>query len=280
MSENEKTQRHVLFVSDSTGITVETLGRNLLNQFSMFQFVSHTFRFVNDEVTLQEVIEKIRSIIGETQLRPIVISTLIDKQLRQLIMAEDVFYLDIFDTFIEPLETELQASARLGMGKAHGIVNDKYYAERIDAVNYTVKTDDGVRISEYDNADVILVGVSRTGKTPTSLYLALHYGLATANYPIIDDDLESPVIPKFLNKYKDKIFGLMISPDSLQKIRQKRRPDSPYASLPQCQYEIRQSEQMFIKSDIPFFNTTNMSVEEVASLIISQVQLKPRTFVP
>lgn len=279
MSNNEQ-ERHVFFVSDSTGITVETLGRNLLNQFSMFKFVSHTFRFINTEESANIVIANIKEFCSASGIKPIVISTMIDEKLRNIIASQNVFYLDIFDTFIEPLEKELQVSARLGMGKAHGIVDDDYYAERIDAVNFTVKTDDGVRVHEYDNADVILVGVSRTGKTPTSLYLALHYGLATANYPIIDEDLELPVIPDFLNQYKNKLFGLMISPENLQKIRQKRRPGSPYASLAQCQFEIRQSEQMFIKSEIPYFDTSNMSVEEVASLIISNMQTKPRIFVP
>lgn len=280
MSSDEQQIRHVLFVSDSTGITAETLGRNLLNQFPLFKFTPHTHRFINTEEKAKKVLLNINQLTEKSPVRPIVISTLVNYDLRKIIASSNAMFMDVFDNFIDPLEKELGTSATLGMGKAHGILNDDYYAERIDAVNYSVKTDDGVRVYDYQNADVILTGVSRTGKTPTSLYLALHYGLATANYPLDDDDLEQSNIPRCLDEHKEKIFGLLISPENLHHIRQKRRLNSPYSSFSQCQYEIRRSKQIFIESGIPYFDVSNMSVEEVSSTIMNLMNLKPRTFVP
>lgn len=272
--------RPVFFVSNSTGITVETLGRSLLYQFSSIQFESHSLRFIDTTAKAKEALVTINEFGNKTGLRPIILSTLIKTELREIVAKANGLYLDVFDSFIAPIEKEIGYEAKLGMGRSHGIIDDDYYSERIDAVNYSLRTDDGVRAQEYAQADVILTGASRTGKTPTCLYLAMHYGLKAANYPIVDEEIDSNSIPAPLKEHKNKIFGLIVTPERLQNIRTKRRADSQYASLSQCQYEIRQTETLFQHEDLPYYDVSGMSIEEVASSIMSTLKLSPRTFSP
>ncbi len=280
MQNKNNTSRPVFFVSNSTGITVETLGRSLLYQFSTIQFESHSLRFVDTADKANQAVQTINKLASETGLRPIILSTLVKPELRDILSAADGLYLDIFDIFIAPIEEEIGCEAKLGLGRVHGIVDDEYYSERIDAVNYSLKTDDGVGAREYSQADVILTGASRTGKTPTSLYLAMHYGLKAANYPIVDDELESHSLPLSLKNYKDKVFGLLVTPERLQSIRTKRRSDSEYSSLSQCQYEIRQTETLFQQENIPYFDVSSMSIEEISSNIMNMLKISSRTFLP
>ena len=272
--------RAVFFVSNSTGITVETLGRSLLYQFATTQFESHSLRFVDTEEKARQALESINRLAAETGLRPIILSTLVKPELRKIISKANGLCLDMFDLFITPIEKELGSEAKLGMGRSHGITDNLYYDERIDAVNFSLKTDDGIGGSAYADADVILTGASRTGKTPTSLYLAMHYGLRAANYPLVDEEIDSLSLPPLLKKYQDKVFGLLVTPERLQSIRTKRRPDSQYSSLSQCQYEIRQTKALFEHEKLPYFDVSNMSIEEIASNIMSMMQIKPRKFLP
>ncbi len=275
-----KNSRAIFFVSNSTGITVETLGRSLLYQFSSTQFESHSLRFIDTVDKTKEAVETINKYAEETGLRPIILSTLVTPKLRQIMATANGLYLDVFDTFIAPIEKEIGYEAKLGLGRAHGIVDDAYYSERIEAVNYSLKTDDGVGAREYSQADVILIGASRTGKTPTSLYLAMHYGLRAANYPIVDEELDSHSLPAPLKVHKDKLFGLLVTPERLQSIRTKRRADSQYSSLSQCQYEIRQTKSLFQQQNIPYFDVSSMSIEEVSSNIMNMLKIGSRTFLP
>jgi len=280
MQDKNKHSRPVFFVSNSTGITVETVGRSLLYQFSSTQFESHSLRFVDTTEKAIEAVNSINKLSNEIGIRPIILSSLVKPDLRAILATANGLYLDIFDVFISPLEEEIGCEAKLGLGRVHGIGDDEYYNERIDAVNYSLKTDDGVGAKEYAQADVILTGASRTGKTPTSLYLAMHYGLKAANYPIVDEELELHTLPASLRNYKEKIFGLLVTPERLQSIRTKRRPDSQYSSLSQCQYEIRQTEALFQQEDIPYFDVSSMSIEEVASNIVDILKISSRTFLP
>ena len=280
MPDKNNNSRAVFFVSNSTGITVETLGRSLLYQFSSTQFESHSLRFVDTEDKAKEAVKTINNLASETGSRPIILSTLVKPELRGILSTANGLYLDVFDTFISPIEHEIGSEAKLGMGRAHGIIDDDYYTDRMDAVNYSLKTDDGVGAKEYSQADVILTGASRTGKTPTSLYLAMHYGLKAANYPIVDEEIDSHSLPKSLRNYKEKVFGLLVTPERLQSIRTKRRPDSQYATLSQCQYEIRQTEAMFQQENIPYFDVSSMSIEEVSSNIMNMMKISSRTFLP
>ena len=280
MKDKVNTPRPVFFVSNSTGITVETLGRSLLYQFSSIQFESHSLRFIDTTEKAEEAVNTINKFARESGFRPIIISTLVTPELRDIFEKAQGLNLDIFDTFIAPIENEIGCEAKLDMGRSHGIGDDEYYSERIEAVNYTLKTDDGVGAIGYFQADVILTGVSRTGKTPTSLYLAMHYGLKAANYPIVDEEIDVHSLPKPLREYKEKVFGLLVTPERLQSIRTKRRPDSQYSSLSQCQYEIRQTEVMFQHENIPYFDVSSMSIEEVSSNIMSMMKFGSRTFLP
>ena len=280
MKNKKNNSRPVFFVSNSTGITVETLGRSLLYQFSSTQFESHSLRFIDSQEKAKDAVNKINKVANQSGHRPIILSTLVKKDLRETLSGAEGLYLDIFDTFIEPIEREIGCEAKLGMGRVHGIVDDEYYSNRIDAVNYSLKTDDGVGGRIYSQADVILTGASRTGKTPTSLYLAMHYGLKAANYPIVDEELDSHNLPLPLAGYEDKVFGLIVTPERLQSIRTKRRADSQYSSLSQCQYEIRQTQVLFQQQNIPYFDVSSMSIEEVASNIMDLLKISPRTFLP
>ena len=280
MQDKKINSRPVFFVSNSTGITVETLGRSLLYQFSSVQFESHSLRFVDTIEKAKEAVAIINKLTNERGLRSIILTTLVKPELRAILATAEGVHLDIFDAFIAPIEQEVGCEAKLGLGRVHGIVDDEYYSERIEAVNYSLKTDDGIGANEYAQADVILTGASRTGKTPTSLYLAMHYGLKAANYPIVDKELESPFLPASLKGYKEKVFGLLVTPERLQNIRNKRRPDSQYSSLSQCQYEIRQTEALFHEENIPYFDVSSMSIEEISSNIINMLNISSRTFLP
>lgn len=252
----------------------------MLYQFSSTQFESHSLRFIDSIEKAKEAAQIINELALKTGLPPIILSTLVKPELRNILSGAQGLYLDIFDAFIAPIEKELGCEAQLGMGHVHGIGDDEYYSNRIDAVNYSLKTDDGVGATAYEQADVILIGASRTGKTPTSLYLAMHYGLRAANYPIIDEELDSHSLPTPLKNYKNKVFGLLVTPERLQSIRTKRRADSQYSSLPQCQYEIRQTEALFQQQNIPYFDVSSMSIEEVSSNVMDMLKISPRTFLP
>lgn len=280
MNNKINNSRAVFFVSNSTGITVETLGRSLLYQFSSIEFESHSLRFIDTVEKAKEAVNIINELAIKTGLRPIILSSLVTPELRVILASAQGLYLDVFDSFIAPIEEEIGCKAKLGPGKVHGIVDDEYYSNRIDAVNYSLKTDDGIGAKGYVEADVILVGASRTGKTPTSLYLSMHYGLRAANYPIVDEELDSHSLPKSLQAYQDKLFGLLVTPERLQNIRSKRRADSQYSSLSQCQYEIRQTEILFQQQNIQYFDVSNMSIEEVSSNIMNKLKISPRTFSP
>jgi regulator of PEP synthase PpsR (kinase-PPPase family) len=160
------------------------------------------------------------------------------------------------------------------VGRSHAA--DLNYNARMDAVNYALNHDDGCITRDLSRADVILIGVSRCGKTPTSLYLALQYGIFAANYPLVPEDFESNALPRAIKDIPDKLQGLTISPERLQQIRTERTPNSRYASLDNCQNEVRQAERMMQQAKIPFLDVTTMSVEEIATTILHQTSLKKK----
>lgn len=268
--------RVVFFVSDRTAITAEALGNSLLTQFSEIAFARHTIRFIDTAEKARAAAEEIRQARKETGARPVVFSTLIDSEMRRIVAESGGVFFDFVDTFIGPLETELKQKSLHAIGKAHGVGDDSKYGLRMDAVNFALATDDGLTTKSYDQADLIVVGVSRSGKTPTCLYLALTFGIHAANYPLTAEDLEENRIPPALNAHRSKLFGLTIDPARLQGIRNERRPDSEYASIKQCQYEVRQAEALFRENRIPFLATTTMSVEEIATTIVHEKGLEWR----
>ena len=272
---NHIMQRFVFFISDRTGITAETLGHGLLSQFPELRQTRHTFRYVDSVAKAEEALAMMQQQVAGKG-RPIVISTVIADEIREVFEHEpDIFLLDLFAAFIKPLEHELGLASSHKVGHSHGRVDDVNYAQRIEAINYTIAHDDGMNTSHYERAPLILVGVSRSGKTPSSLYLAMQYGLSVANYPLTEEDFDNDNLPKVLQPYKQKLFGLTISPQRLSQIRSERLPDSTYASLRKCQSELASAEMLFRKYAIPVLDVTHMSVEEIATTLIDTRKLLP-----
>lgn len=269
--------KFVYFISDGTGITAEALGQSLLTQFENIVFETQTMPNINTIEKAHRVIDKIKSSSID---KPIIFSTLVNENIRQIFQAEahSFIFLDLFNSFIPFLEHELRAKSSHTMNKMHGVNIHNYsnYMLRMNAVNYAVNNDDGANIKEFSKADVILIGVSRCGKTPTCLYLALQFGIYAANFPITEDEIDLQKLPQILDPMRSKLFGLTIEPNRLQQIRQERRPNSPYSSLKQCLHEVREVEFLFKKERLPFLDTTTRSIEEISTEIMASCNLKRR----
>lgn len=268
-------ERTVFFISDGTGITAETLGRTLLTQFDC-RFRLVTLPYVDSVAAARNVVARVEALIAAGEPRPIIFSTVVKEDILRLLAASPACFFDFIDAFVGPLELELGLPASHAVGQAHGLGNPTRYDVRIDAINFTLHHDDGASFAHYDRADVIIVGVSRTAKTPVSLYLALQYGIFTANYPLTEDDVMEAGLPKALRPYRDKLYGLSIEPERLHTIREERRPNSRYASMRQCQLELMRAEAMFRSNQIPWLNSTTVSIEEIATTIMHQRGLSRR----
>jgi regulator of PEP synthase PpsR (kinase-PPPase family) len=269
-------RRTVFFVSDQTGVTAETMGHSLMTQFDGAQFQPLTLPFVATTAQAAEAVQRIDAAGRESGLRPIVFATLVDDAVRDVLQQANALVLDFFAAFLGPLEAELAMSSAHASGRAHGMANLVAYTARINATNFAVANDDGAGSRDYAAADVVLVGVSRSGKTPTCLYLALQYGVYAANYPLADEDLESGELPAVLLPHRHKLFGLTIRPDRLQQIRQERRPGSRYASLQQVQSELRAALALYARANVPYLDTTECSIEEISSRILDRMRLERR----
>ena len=269
--------RPVFYVSDGTGITAETVGHSLLTQFPGSSFVTDRISFVDNPEKAEEAVARIRAAAERYQVRPIVVNSCVDSGLSVILAESGALILDVFAPFIGPLEHELNTPRRLNVGRAHGLVDFDTYHRRINAMNFALTHDDGIAVN-YDEADVILVAVSRAGKTPTCIYLALHYGVRAANYPLTDEDLESDRLPPRLRNYRRKLFGLTIDPERLQQIRQERRPNSRYADLETCRREVSAAEALFRAERIPTLSTTHTSIEEISSKVLAAFGLQRGMF--
>lgn len=271
-------RRTVFFVSDRTGITAEMLGHSLITQFEGIDFKRVTLPFVDTPEKATLVAERIRKTAEQDGTRPLVFSTIVKEEIRGIIHMNSAHVVDFFEAFIAPLENELGQESSHTVGRSHSIENFHEYNHRIEAVNYSLAHDDGVKPTDLAEADIVLVGVSRSGKTPTCLYLALQYGIKTANYPLTPDDFGQPGLPKPLQPFKHKLFGLTISPERLAQIRAERKPDSRYASLDNCRFEVLEAEALYRNAGIPHLNTTNKSIEELASTILHKANLTRRIY--
>ena len=266
--------RTIFFISDQTGVTSETLGNSLMTQFDGLQVQRITLPFLESADKAREAVQTINAIARTDGRKPIVFSTLVQDELRNIVTGADAFVLDFFETFLEPLERGLGQPSAHATGRAHGMADAQIYDRRIEATNFALSCDDGNRIENYAQADLVLVGVSRSGKTPTSLYLALQYGIFVANFPLTEDEFEGEGLASALTAYRDKLFGLTIAPRRLEEIREARRAGSRYASPQQVGYELRQADALFDRYGIPHLDTTARSVEEIASWILRETGLK------
>lgn len=267
-------KRTVFFVSDSTGITAETLGESLLAHFDQIEFEKVVFPYIDTPEKAHAAVDRINQAADRDGAPPVIFDTVVNEPIRAIIAESRGYLLDIFSMFLPVLDKALSIKHNLNVGRGEKATDSQSYQNRINAVHYALDNDDGGNIKRYDEADLILVGVSRSGKTPTSLYLALQSGIYSANYPLTEEDLNSGMLPKPLQAYRHKLFGLTIDPARLVAIREERRPNSRYASITQCEDEIRMAKALFSRHQIPFLDTTHISVEEIATRILLETGLR------
>lgn len=263
--------RTVFVISDGTGITAETFGTALMTQFDIKPRIVR-IPFVDTVDKAHQAVRQINH-TGEVEGKnPIVFSTLVNKEVMTVIHEHcKGLLMDMFGTFVKPLEEELGMKSQHRVGRFSDISQSKEYLDRMEAINYTLAHDDGQTHHDLTGADVILVGVSRSGKTPTSLYLAMQFGLKVANYPLIPEDFERKQLPPALEPIKKKLFGLTIDPVRLSSIRNERRPDSKYASLLNCRHEVHEAEAMMRRAGVSWLSTTTKSIEEISTTILQEV---------
>lgn len=269
--------RTVFFVSDGTGITAETFGHSVLTQFDL-KFKQIRLPFIDTIEKAYDAVRKINDAFDVEGNRPIVFSTLVQAELASVVFKSKGLHMDLIQTFVAPLEQELGVKSTHSVGRSHNIADTEEYKNRIEAINYSLAHDDGQSNKNLSTADVILVGVSRSGKTPTTLYLAMQYGIKAANYPLIPDDFERGKLPSALPGFKGKIFGLSIAPERLSEIRNERRPGSKYASLENCRYEVNEAEAMMKREGIRWLSSTAKSIEEIATTILQEIKSDVRVY--
>jgi [pyruvate, water dikinase]-phosphate phosphotransferase / [pyruvate, water dikinase] kinase len=271
--QNAMPERTVFFVSDGTGITAETFGNSILNQFSARH--RHVRRpFIDTLDKAEVVVREINQTADNEGKRPVVFITLVDDDVRAMVTSDDCkgLVLDMFRTFVEPLEQEFGVKSNHRVGRFSDASESQEYHDRIEAINFSLAHDDGQSSRNLDVADVILLGVSRSGKTPTSLYLAMQHGIKAANCPLIPEDFERGRLPTALHVHKRKCFGLTIDPTRLAQIRNERRPASKYASLENCRYEVSEAESMMRREGISWLSSTHKSIEEIATTILRDLR--------
>ncbi|NEZ04054.1 kinase/pyrophosphorylase [Wenzhouxiangella sp. XN201] len=266
--------RTAFFVSDGTAITAETFGHTLMTQFSGVEFRQVRLPFVDTPSKARDAVSLIdRAAEADEGKQPVVFSTIVDPDVSEILVQANCHLFDLFGTFVPQLEDSLGVERSPRIGQAHGMGDTQGYEDRMEATNYALTHDDGIS-KRLDAAEVILVGVSRSGKTPTCLYMALHFGIKAANYPLTEEDLEQSRLPAFLREHKHKLFGLSIDPERLAQIRENRRPGSRYASLKQCRYEVEAAEAMLRVEGVPTLSSTASSIEELASRILLELGLQ------
>jgi [pyruvate, water dikinase]-phosphate phosphotransferase / [pyruvate, water dikinase] kinase len=269
-------RRTVFFVSDGTGITAQMLGHSLLTQFEGVEFNQVTLPFVDSAEKAEDCVARISAEGGNGQ--PIVFSTLVNNDLRAVLRRANALFIDFFESFIDPLEAGLGVKSSHTIGRSHSAMDKKEYAQRMEAINFSMAHDDGASHRELGQADVILIGVSRSGKTPTSLYLALQFGVKAANYPLIPEDFQRGKLPEALRPQKTRLYGLTIAAERLHEIRKERRPGSRYAELDNCRFEVEEAESLMRREGIRSINSTSKSIEEIATTILRELRIQRQVY--
>lgn len=272
-SRQRTADRTVFFISDGTGITAETFGHSVLSQFVGLNLRQVRLPFIDSTEKADEAVTRINHQGLVDGRRPIVFSTLVNTPINEVVRTADALFLDLIATFVDPLETEFGVKSTHTIGRFHAVAESESYKRRIEAIHFSMAHDDGQMHKELEQADVILVGVSRSGKTPTSLYLAVQHGVKAANYPLVPEDFDRGKMPAVLYGYRAKLFGLTISPERLSEVRNERRPGSRYASLESCRTEVNEAEAMMRREGIPWLSSTTKSIEEIAATVLSRLDL-------
>ena len=267
-------KRSVFIVSDGTGITAEILGHSLLSQFSDITFHTTALPFVDSDDKVVDAVRQINQAAAADEATPLVFTTFVRAHYTNQLRSSRGVVMDLFGTFLDAVAKELDITPSRQVGYGHGVVDADRYTSRIRAVHYSMDCDDGLNTEDYRRADLILVGVSRIGKTPVCLYLAMHFGLFCANYPLTGDELAAERLPSRLQPHRTRIFGLTIDPDRLHQIRQERRPGSRYAELRQCRDEVQRAETLFRQHAVPFISTTGVSIEEIGTSILQRTGVR------
>jgi len=270
-------RRTVFFVSDGTGITAQMLGHSLLTQFEGVEFNQVTLPFVDSAEKAEECLARIKG-EGGNGGKPIVFSTLVNSDVRAVVRRADALFIDFFESFIDPLEAGLGVKSSHTIGRSHSAMDKKEYQQRIEAINFAMAHDDGASHRELGMADVILIGVSRSGKTPTSLYLAMQFGVKAANYPLIPEDFHRMKLPEALRGDKTRLYGLTIASERLHEIRKERRPGSRYADLDNCRFEVQAAENLMRREGVRSINSTSKSIEEIATTILRELRIKRQIY--
>jgi regulator of PEP synthase PpsR (kinase-PPPase family) len=270
--------RTVFFLSDGTGITAQMLGHSLLTQFEGVEFTQVTLPFIDSAEKAEECLARIEAENASGNGQPIVFSTLVNQEVRAVFRRANALFLDFFETFIDPLEAGLGLKSSHTIGRSHSAMDKKEYQQRIEAINFAMAHDDGASHRELSQADVILIGVSRSGKTPTSLYLAMQFGVKAANYPLIPEDFDRNRLPDALRADTTRLYGLTIAPERLHEIRRERRPDSRYAALDNCRYEIEEAEKLMRREGVRSINSTSKSIEEIATTILRELRIQRQVY--
>jgi hypothetical protein len=271
-------RRTVFFVSDGTGITAQMLGHSLLTQFEGVDFKQVTLPFIDSTEKAEECVARIGNEAANGNGQPIVFSTLVNYDVREVVRRANALFIDFFESFIDPLEAALGVKSSHTIGRSHSAMDKKEYQQRIEAINFAMAHDDGASHRELALADVILIGVSRSGKTPTSLYLAMQFGVRAANYPLIPEDFQRAQLPEALRSHKSKLYGLTIAPERLREIRKERRPGSRYAELDNCRSEVQEAESLMRREGIRCINSTSKSIEEIATTILRELRIARQVY--
>ncbi len=271
-------QRTAFFLSDRTGISVETLGHSLLRQFDSVPFKEIALPYLDTREKVAAAASQISARANADGVRPLVFSTFVNPEFRLILDAVDALHLDCFSVFIGRMEAELGIRSSHAVGLSHRVDSAVDHLPRIEAIKYTLEHDDGLSRKNWRKADITLIGVSRIGKTPTCLYLALQYGIFAANYPLIPEDFNRLGLPAQLRDIRHKLYGFTIDPARLHRIRTERKPDSEYASLKNCQYEVREAETLMRREGISYLDATSKSIEELATAVLHQAKLERKIY--
>ncbi|TOQ82222.1 phosphoenolpyruvate synthase regulatory protein [Vibrio parahaemolyticus] len=270
--------RDVFYVSDGTAITCETLGHVVLGQFPFIPN-EKTFPFVESQDKVADVVKKIETSYQRNGVKPLVFFSIVVPGVREMLLEAPAYSYDVLESIVQKVQDDIQMAPapKLQRSRSVGKDSDTYF-DRIAAIEYTLAHDDGITLKGLEQADIILLGVSRSGKTPTSLYMAMQFGLRVVNYPFIAEDVKMMrLLPEF-EVHRHKLFGLTITPERLNEIRENRLSGSDYASEEQCKLELDTVEALFRREAIPYINTSSLSVEEISTRILERAGMKRRLF--